>query len=77
MPVSILFYHRVADDDPNPWTISCDAFKQQVDWLANHFDLVSLEELSVVSIADSMIGRRFPLRLTMVTRTIRLLHCRC
>lgn len=44
MPVSILFYHRVADDDPNPWTISCDGFKRQIDWLASHFDLVSLEE---------------------------------
>ncbi len=44
MPVSILYYHRVADDDPNPWTISCNGFRKQVDWLVRNFDIVSLEE---------------------------------
>lgn len=44
MPVAILFYHRVADDDPNPWTITCDRFQAQVDWLEANFDIVSLPE---------------------------------
>ncbi len=44
VPVAILFYHRVADDHPNPWTISRRQFQRQIDWLAKHFDLVSLEE---------------------------------
>ncbi len=43
-PVSILFYHRVADDHLNTWTISNDRFTEQVEWLEKHFDLVSLEE---------------------------------
>lgn len=41
-PVRILFYHRVADDSPNPWTISTSAFAAQINWLRSRFDLVSL-----------------------------------
>jgi peptidoglycan/xylan/chitin deacetylase (PgdA/CDA1 family) len=44
-PLSILFYHRVADDVPNDWTLSCDMFSQQMDWLKQHFELISLAEL--------------------------------
>lgn len=43
-PVQILFYHRVANEHPNPWTISCEAFRQQVEYLASRFDVVSLTE---------------------------------
>jgi peptidoglycan/xylan/chitin deacetylase (PgdA/CDA1 family) len=43
-PVIVLFYHRVADDTPNDWTISNELFTWQVEWLAEHFDLVSLAE---------------------------------
>jgi peptidoglycan/xylan/chitin deacetylase (PgdA/CDA1 family) len=43
-PVSVLFYHRVADDRANPWTIPEQVFARQVDWLRARFDLVSLEE---------------------------------
>jgi peptidoglycan/xylan/chitin deacetylase (PgdA/CDA1 family) len=42
--VSIVFYHRVADNTPNDWTISNRQFARQIDWLEKHFDLVSLEE---------------------------------
>lgn len=42
LPVSILYYHRVADDHPNPWTISCEMFTRQIAWLKRHFDLISL-----------------------------------
>jgi peptidoglycan/xylan/chitin deacetylase (PgdA/CDA1 family) len=44
VPVYILFYHRVADEYPNPWSISCDGFRQQIDWLQDNFDLISLQE---------------------------------
>jgi peptidoglycan/xylan/chitin deacetylase (PgdA/CDA1 family) len=43
-PIAVLFYHRVADRDPNDWTISVAAFKKQIDWLSRRFDFVSLEE---------------------------------
>jgi peptidoglycan/xylan/chitin deacetylase (PgdA/CDA1 family) len=43
-PIRILFYHRVADDHVNDWTISTRGFARQIDWLRRHFDLVGLEE---------------------------------
>ena len=43
-PVMVLFYHRVADDMANAWTMSTATFAQQIRWLKKHFDLVSLEE---------------------------------
>lgn len=44
LPVSILFYHRVADTFLNGWTISREGFTLQLDWLQANFDLVSLAE---------------------------------
>ena len=44
VPIGILFYHRVDDESPNPWTISNQGFCQQIEWMQNHFDLVGLEE---------------------------------
>ncbi|HEX3600800.1 MAG TPA: polysaccharide deacetylase family protein [Lacipirellulaceae bacterium] len=43
-PVRIAFYHRVADDSRNAWTISCKAFATQIHWLRERFDLVTLAE---------------------------------
>lgn len=43
-PVVVLFYHRVADEHPNAWTISNRQFERHLDWLAPRFDFVSLEE---------------------------------
>jgi peptidoglycan/xylan/chitin deacetylase (PgdA/CDA1 family) len=43
-PVQILFYHRVADEHPNDWTMSTQAFAAQVEWLRARYDLVSLVE---------------------------------
>jgi peptidoglycan/xylan/chitin deacetylase (PgdA/CDA1 family) len=43
-PWSVLFYHRVADDSANPWTISTQAFERQMHWLKRHFELISLAE---------------------------------
>lgn len=41
-PWSVLFYHRVADDRANPWTISTAAFETQIRWLKRHFEMISL-----------------------------------
>src|SRR4051794_36738330 len=43
-PVTILYYHRVAEDRANAWTTSPRVFARQIRWLQAHFDLVSLEE---------------------------------
>ena len=43
-PVIVLFYHRIADDGANAWTTSNRTFARQIRWLADHFDMVSLEE---------------------------------
>ena len=45
VPTHSIFYHRVADDQPNPWTMTRDQFKRQIDWFQKEFDLVSLAEL--------------------------------
>jgi peptidoglycan/xylan/chitin deacetylase (PgdA/CDA1 family) len=44
MPVAILFYHRIADKHPNAWTMSRRNFAEQLDWLQQHYDIVSLAE---------------------------------
>ncbi|MCA9129555.1 MAG: polysaccharide deacetylase family protein [Planctomycetales bacterium] len=44
LPISILFYHRVADDQPNDWTISRRDFAMHLDWLQDRFEIVSLSE---------------------------------
>jgi peptidoglycan/xylan/chitin deacetylase (PgdA/CDA1 family) len=43
-PVRVLFYHRVADDRPNAWTMSTRRFASQIDWLRARFEMVSLAE---------------------------------
>ncbi len=43
-PVVVLFYHRVADVDPVPWSIGNRQFARQIEWLQQRFDMVSLEE---------------------------------
>jgi peptidoglycan/xylan/chitin deacetylase (PgdA/CDA1 family) len=43
-PLSILLYHRVADDGDNDWTITPHAFARQMKWLRARFDLISLDE---------------------------------
>ncbi len=45
IPLAVLFYHRVANDFPNPWTISETGFLQQIDWLQKNFELISLAEV--------------------------------
>jgi peptidoglycan/xylan/chitin deacetylase (PgdA/CDA1 family) len=44
VPVIVLFYHRIADDRANSWTLSHRTFFRQMGWLRAHFELVSLAE---------------------------------
>lgn len=44
VPIAVVMYHRVADDAATPWTVSTRMFHRQVRWLAERFELVSLEE---------------------------------
>ena len=43
-PVMIVFYHRVADDVMNDWTMPTRLFRRQVNYFRTHFDVVSLQE---------------------------------
>lgn len=44
-PIYSVFYHRVADEYPNPWTISCREFERQIDYMQSRFELIGLDEL--------------------------------
>ena len=44
-PMSVLFYHRVADSAPNDWTISREQFRRHVEYCQQHFALVGLDEV--------------------------------
>jgi len=41
-PIRILFYHRIADDCRNDWTMRPRMFERQIQWLRERFDLVTL-----------------------------------
>jgi peptidoglycan/xylan/chitin deacetylase (PgdA/CDA1 family) len=40
----VVYYHRVADDAANSWTVSHDLFRRQVNWIKRNFEVVSLVE---------------------------------
>ena len=44
-PISVLFYHRVADTHPNGWTMTRKSFARQMEWLQNNTELISLAEV--------------------------------
>lgn len=44
VPIMVLLYHRVANVHPNSWTIDWDRFRYQIEWLQQHFEIVSLAE---------------------------------
>ncbi len=44
-PISVLFYHRVADDHPNSWTITRQQFRQHVQYCRDNLELISLDEV--------------------------------
>jgi peptidoglycan/xylan/chitin deacetylase (PgdA/CDA1 family) len=43
--MSVLFYHRVADENPNPWTISVNEFERHLNYCRDHYDLIGLDEV--------------------------------
>jgi peptidoglycan/xylan/chitin deacetylase (PgdA/CDA1 family) len=43
-PVHILFYHRVANNYPNGWTMTARSFARQIEWLRRRFEFVGLGE---------------------------------
>jgi peptidoglycan/xylan/chitin deacetylase (PgdA/CDA1 family) len=43
-PIRILFYHRIADDHRNDWTMPTATFAEQVSWLRARFEIVTLAE---------------------------------
>ena len=43
-PIIALYYHRVADEHPNGWTIGVRRFKAQIEWLRERFEIISLVE---------------------------------
>ena len=43
-PISVLFYHRVADRDVTPWTMTNAEFAAQIDFLAARYEVISLAE---------------------------------
>jgi peptidoglycan/xylan/chitin deacetylase (PgdA/CDA1 family) len=45
VPIAVLFYHRVADEHPNDWTVSNAMFARQIEWLASRFEMISLGEV--------------------------------
>ncbi|MGI9473505.1 MAG: polysaccharide deacetylase family protein [Rubripirellula sp.] len=44
-PVSVLFYHRVADHTPNDWSTTRATFRSQIEYCRKHFDVVDLAEV--------------------------------
>ena len=45
MPLMCLYYHRVADVHPVPWSLSNAQFQSHIDWLEKRFEFISLEEV--------------------------------
>ncbi len=43
-PISIVVFHRVADDRANDWTTPTDYFCEAIRWLKPRFDMISLAE---------------------------------
>lgn len=44
VPVIVLFYHRVADEHHNSWSMTRAQFQRQIDWFQEAFEIVDLEE---------------------------------
>jgi len=44
LPVFGVFYHHITDRATTPWATSNAVFRRQINWLARHFEFVSLEE---------------------------------
>jgi peptidoglycan/xylan/chitin deacetylase (PgdA/CDA1 family) len=45
VPIAVLVFHRIADDRGTPWTTRNRTFFRQIDWLARHVELISMDEV--------------------------------
>jgi len=45
MPLVVLIYHRIADDNANPWTTNSRVFARDISWLQQRFRIAPLEEI--------------------------------
>lgn len=45
VPIFVVFYHRVADSHPNPWSMSVADFQEQILWMKERFDMISMDEV--------------------------------
>ena len=45
VPIFVLFYHRISDKHSNPWSMDFAMFQQQINWMRDRFDMISLEEV--------------------------------
>lgn len=43
-PIVMVYYHRIADDNANDWTLSNAMFAEHIRFLQRRFELISLEE---------------------------------
>ena len=43
--MSVLFYHRVAPEHVNDWTIAPDQFERHIEYVRQRFDLIGLDEM--------------------------------
>lgn len=43
-PISVIVFHRIADDRANAWTTSTADFTRAIGWLRSNFELISLSE---------------------------------
>ena len=44
-PISVPFYHRVADSHARPWSLGCDQFQRHIDYYQQYFELIDLAEV--------------------------------
>lgn len=45
VPIFVIFYHRVANQHPNPWSMDVATFQEQILWMKDRFDMISLDEV--------------------------------
>jgi len=43
-PILLLYYHRVADTECVPWSLTNGQFQAHLDWLMSRFEMISLEQ---------------------------------
>jgi peptidoglycan/xylan/chitin deacetylase (PgdA/CDA1 family) len=60
-PAAILFYHRVADREPNDWSLSNDQFRRHLDWYATVGKFVSIRQVQL----GQQLGKRDQLEIVI------------